>query len=82
MMEFANIDNSKNVPSGMGKFPVGRKRGALEGSYSAIRMSHEMTSLLSLDLLHGGGTVQPVLCNTCICSYRNKADWSMNEWST
>jgi hypothetical protein len=29
----------------------------LEDSYSAMRMSHEMTSLLSLDLLHGGGTV-------------------------
>jgi hypothetical protein len=60
MMEFANIDNSKDVPTGMGKFPMGRKRGALEDSYSAMRMSHEMTSLLSLDLLHGGGTVLPV----------------------
>ena len=56
-MEFNNIDNSKNIPFGMGKFPVGKKRGSLDGSYSAIRLSHEMTTLYCLDLLRGGGTI-------------------------
>lgn len=55
MMEFCNVDNTKTVPLGLGKFPPGKSRGALEGSYSVIRMSHEMTSLLSLDVLRGGG---------------------------
>ena len=55
LMEFSNIDNSKNIPFGMGKFPVGKKRGSLDGSYSALRMSHEMTTLHCLDLLSGGG---------------------------
>lgn len=53
-MEFSNLDNSKSIPMGH-KFPSGKKRGPLDGSYSALRMSHEMTSLHTLDLLHGGG---------------------------
>jgi hypothetical protein len=55
MMEFSNINNSKTIPSGIGKFPAGKNKGSLEGQYSAIRMCHEMTSLLVLDLLQGGG---------------------------
>ena len=55
MIEFCNIDSTKAVPKGMGMFPPGKSRGVLEGSYSAVRMSHEMTSLLSLDVLRGGG---------------------------
>ena len=55
MMEFANVDNSKTIPPGIGKFPPNKKKGSLEGSYSAIRMCHEMTSLLVLDVLQGGG---------------------------
>ena len=55
MMEFSNVDNSRIIPPGVGKFPPNKKKGSLEGSYSAIRMCHEMTSLLALDVLQGGG---------------------------
>ena len=55
MMEFSNVDNSKTIPPGIGKFPPNKKKGSLEGSYSAIRMCHELTSLLVLDVLQAGG---------------------------
>ena len=55
MMEFSNVDNGKTIPPGIGKFPPNKKKGSLEGSYSALRMCHEMTSLLVLDVLQGCG---------------------------
>ena len=78
MMAFCNVDNTWTVPTGLGKFPPGKSRGTLEGSYSAIRMSHEMTSLLSLDVLRGGGecfaafldpTSPPILFRLLTCCF-------------
>ena len=73
LMEFNNIDNSKNIPFGMGRFPVGKKRGSLDGSYSAIRLSHEMTTLYCLDLLRGGGRIiSYFLCFSYIIKSMNR----------
>ena len=54
MLEISNIDKTTDVPASFGTIMSGRSRGTLEHKISAIRISNEMTNLLSLDLLRGG----------------------------
>lgn len=63
MMEFSNIDRTTVIPDGLGKYPTGRKRGCLEGVYSALRMSQESNSLITLDIIYDGTKTKNKIIN-------------------